>query len=135
NRRLLGIVLGTVEAQLDLVPPLLLETTQTDLELGVAHRHRHCGHPRPASAHLVGAALPDLGRAEEVSSWMPEHVSRVVPIAILTMLRRGELLSLRDSDIDFDHGAITILGQAQGDHRTRTKTSADRRTIDVGPAA
>ena len=66
---------------------------------------------------------------------MPEHVSRVVPIAILTMLRRGELLGLRDSDIDFDHGAITILGQAQGDHRTRTKTSAGRRTIDVGPAA
>lgn len=73
--------------------------------------------------------------AEEVRSWMPEHVSRVVPIAILTMLRRGELLGLRDSDIDVDHGAITVVGQAQGGRRTRTKTSAGRRTIDLGPAA
>src|SRR5439155_4423186 len=48
---------------------------------------------------------------------------------------RGELLGLRDFDIDFEHGAITILGQAQGDRRTRTKTGAGRRTIDVGPAA
>lgn len=73
--------------------------------------------------------------AEEVRSWMPAHVCRVVPIAILTMLRRGELLGLRDTDIDFEHGAITIVGQAQGGRRTRTKTSAGRRTIDLGPAA
>jgi integrase len=73
--------------------------------------------------------------AEEVRSWMPEHVCRVVPIAILTMLRRGELLGLRDADIDFEHGAITIVGQAQGGRRTQTKTSAGRRTIDLGPAA
>lgn len=73
--------------------------------------------------------------ADEVRSWMPAHVCRVVPIAILTMLRRGELLGLRETDIDFEHGAITIVGQAQGGRRTRTKTSAGRRTIDLGPAA
>lgn len=73
--------------------------------------------------------------AEEVRSWMPEHVCRAVPIAILTMLRRGELLGLRDADIDLERGAITISGQTQGGQRTRTKTSAGRRTIDVGPAA
>ncbi len=73
--------------------------------------------------------------ADEVRSWMPEHVCRVVPIGILTMLRRGELLGLRDSDVDFEHGAITIVGQAQRGQRTRTKTSAGRRTVDLGPAA
>jgi integrase len=73
--------------------------------------------------------------ADEVRSWMPEHVCRAVPIAILTMLRRGELLGLRDADIDLELGAITIVGQAQRGQRTRTKTSAGRRTIDLGPAA
>ncbi len=73
--------------------------------------------------------------AEEVRSWLPEHVCRVVPIGILTMLRRGELLGLRDADVDLDQGAITIVGQTQGGRRTRTKTSAGRRTIDLGPAA
>ena len=73
--------------------------------------------------------------ADEVRSWMPEHVCRAVPIAILTMLRRGELLGLRDTDVDLEAGAITIVGQAQHGQRTRTKTSAGRRTVDLGPAA
>lgn len=36
---------------------------------------------------------------------------------------------------DFEHGAITIVSQTQGGRCTRTKTTAGRRTIDVGPAA
>jgi integrase len=72
--------------------------------------------------------------ADEVRSWMPEHVCRIVPIGILTLLRRGELLGLRDSDIDFEHGAITVVSQAQDGRRTPIKTSASRRTVDVGPA-
>ncbi|MGH3048839.1 MAG: tyrosine-type recombinase/integrase [Gaiellaceae bacterium] len=72
--------------------------------------------------------------ADEVRSWMPEHVSRILPIGILTMLRRGELLGLRDSDIDFEHGAITVVSQAQAGRRARTKTSASRRSVDLGPA-
>jgi integrase len=74
--------------------------------------------------------------AEELSSWMPEHVRRAVPIGILTMLRRGELLGLRDRDIDLENAAITIVGQTRpGGGRARTKTSAGRRTIDLGPSA
>src|SRR6266511_56457 len=57
--------------------------------------------------------------AEEVRSWMPEHVCRVVPIGILTLLRRGELLGLRDGDIDSEDGAITVVSQAQGGRRAR----------------
>ena len=29
--------------------------------------------------------------AQELHSWMPEHVARIVPLAILTMLRGGEI--------------------------------------------
>jgi integrase len=71
--------------------------------------------------------------ADDVRSWMPEFVSRVVPIAILTMLRRGEVIALRDRDIDFASGAITVAVQLQDGERARTKTRAGRRTVDIGP--
>jgi integrase len=71
--------------------------------------------------------------ADELRSWMPEFVSRIVPIAILTMLRRGEIIALRDRDIDFEAGAISVSAQAYDGERVRTKTRAGRRTVDVGP--
>ncbi len=69
---------------------------------------------------------------EELQSWMPEYVSRIVPIAVLTMLRRGEIFALRDSDIDFENGSIAAFSQQQDGERTRTKTRAGRRTVDLG---
>jgi integrase len=71
--------------------------------------------------------------ADELRSWLPEFAARIVPIAILTMLRRGEILALRDRDVDFTSGAITVVGQIQDGERTRTKTRAGQRTVDVGP--
>jgi len=71
--------------------------------------------------------------ADEVRSWMPEFISRIVPIAILTLLRRGEVIALRDRDVDFASGAITVVAQARGGERIKTKTRAGRRTVDVGP--
>ena len=73
--------------------------------------------------------------AEELRSWMPEHIARIVPIAILTMLRRGEIFGLRDRDIDFEAGSIAVFSQRQDGGRVSTKTRAGRRTVDVGPAA
>ena len=67
---------------------------------------------------------------------MPEHIARIVPIAILTMLRRGEILGLRDVDIDFEAGAIASLLAAPG-RRTRLRrrrAPVGARSI-VGPAA
>lgn len=72
---------------------------------------------------------------EEVRSWVPEYVSRIVPVAVLTMLRRGEILGLRDPDVDFERGTISVSHQVQEGKRTRTKTRAGRRSIDIGPAA
>lgn len=71
---------------------------------------------------------------DELRSWVPEYVSRIIPVAVLTMLRRGEILALRDRDVDFERGTISVLTQTQDGHRTRTKTRAGRRTVDVGPA-
>ncbi|HEU5372189.1 MAG TPA: site-specific integrase [Gaiellaceae bacterium] len=70
---------------------------------------------------------------EELQSWMHESICRIVPVAVLTLLRRGEILGLRDRDIDFDTGSIGVLAQRQDGERVTTKTRAGRRTIDVGP--
>jgi integrase len=71
--------------------------------------------------------------AEELRSWMPEYICRIVPVGILTMLRRGEILGLRDRDIDFATDSIAVFAQRQDGERVKTKTRAGRRTIDVGP--
>jgi integrase len=87
---------------------------------------------RPAEREPRYLTWPE---AEELSSWMPEHVRRIVPIAILTMLRRGEILGLRDADIDLDAASIAVFAQHQDGAQVATKTRAGRRTVDVGPRA
>ena len=72
--------------------------------------------------------------AEELRAWLPERICRIVPVAILTMLRRGEILGLRDRDVDFETGAISVFAQSQDGVRVSPKTRAGRRTVDVGPA-
>ncbi|HZO96772.1 MAG TPA: site-specific integrase [Gaiellaceae bacterium] len=73
--------------------------------------------------------------AEELESWMPEQIRRIVPIAILTLLRRSEILGLRDDDVDFASGSIAAFTQRQDGEHVKTKTRAGRRTVDVGPRA
>src|SRR5436190_24034848 len=38
----------------------------------------------------------------ELASWMPEQVSRMVPVAALTGAREGELFALRANDVNVD---------------------------------
>lgn len=59
--------------------------------------------------------------AEELQSWMPEYVSRIVPVAILTVLRRAEILGLRDDDIDF------AAARWRSSPSTRTASASGRR--------
>ena len=66
---------------------------------------------------------------------MPEYAARIVPVAVLSLCRQGELLALRDRDVNFEEGAISITGQGGPSGRTPTKTRAGRRTIDIGPLA
>ncbi len=72
---------------------------------------------------------------EEVGSWCPEQIRRIVPLTVLTLLRRGEVLGLRDADLDLEAGAVTVTAQHQEGERVLTKTRASRRTVDIGPAA
>lgn len=72
-------------------------------------------------------------QVQEIESFMPEFIRRIVPIAVLTLCRQGELLGIRDTDVDFEAGTVTITGQVQKGKRVATKTGAGRRTIDLGP--
>jgi integrase len=72
---------------------------------------------------------------EEVGSWCPERIRRIVPLTVLTLLRRGEALGLRDADLDLEARAVSVTAQHQEGERVATKTRASRRTVDIGPAA
>jgi integrase len=72
-------------------------------------------------------------QVQEVESYMPDWIRRIVPLAVLTLCRQGELLGLRDRDIDFDGGSLAVTGQAQDGKRTATKTAAGKRTVDLSP--
>jgi integrase len=45
---------------------------------------------------------------EELASWMPESVARIVPFAAASGLRQGECFRLREADVDFDAGTVTV---------------------------
>lgn len=62
-------------------------------------------------------ALSLLKRILEASEELGQQVDRAIygiRIAILTMLRPGEILGLRDRDIDFETGSICGLLTAPG---------------------
>jgi len=100
------------------------------------------GQPVDRSIYAVRVAKPNerepqfltWDEVDELRSWVPEHIARIVPVAVLTLLRRGEILGLRDRDVDFEAGSVAVFTQHQDGARVGTKTRAGRRTVDVGPA-
>jgi len=70
----------------------------------------------------------------ELASWMPEQISRIVPVAALTGAREGELFALRADDVDFTDETMLVVITA-GYRRGQTKTRASKRTIDLAPLA
>jgi integrase len=70
----------------------------------------------------------------ELASWMPEQISRIVPVAALTGAREGELFALRADDIDFADETLLVVTTGSN-RRGQTKTRAAKRTIDLPPLA
>jgi integrase len=95
-------------------------------------------NPSALEAHVAKsipreAVFLTWDQVRDVESYMPEFIRRIVPIAVLTLCRQGELLGLRDHDLDEANATITITGQAQDGKRVTTKTAAGRRTVDLSP--
>jgi integrase len=70
--------------------------------------------------------FPTWEEADELASWMPEYVARIVPVALATGLRQGELFALRDSDIDLERRRLTVR---------KAKTPSGVRTIELADVA
>lgn len=68
-----------------------------------------------------------LEEVEQIGSWMPEFVRRIVPVAALTGLRQGELFDLTESDVDLTSSTLTV-------RRSKTKAGEGRR-VDLVPLA
>jgi integrase len=57
----------------------------------------------------------------ELASWMPEQISRTVPVAALTGGREGELFALRAEDVDFADETLLVVTTGSN-RRGQTKT-------------
>jgi integrase len=70
----------------------------------------------------------------ELSSSMPEQISRIVPVAALTGAREGELFALKADDVDFADDTLLVVTTGSN-RRGQTKTRGSKRTIDLPPLA
>lgn len=63
---------------------------------------------------------------QQVAEWLPDRHARLVMVAALTGLRRGEMMALKWGDIDLEAGTLRVRAG---------KTEAARRVVDLPPTA
>lgn len=61
----------------------------------------------------------------ELSGWMPEYIRRIVLVAGLTGMREGELLALRDDQLELDDGRLWIRHGKTRSSRRRVWLTAE----------
>jgi integrase len=69
---------------------------------------------------------------DDLASWSSEP--RLVQVAAFTGLRLGELLALRDTEVDLDEGSVLVVRAARKGIEGRTKTRKKRRVYLCVPA-
>jgi integrase len=60
-----------------------------------------------------------------------EPYGNLIRFAALTGQRQGELLALRDANVDLTLGTVTVEATAYKGRRNRPKTAAGRRRVDL----
>ncbi|HSS55851.1 MAG TPA: site-specific integrase [Gaiellales bacterium] len=70
--------------------------------------------------------FPTWADAEQLADWMPESISRIVPFALASGLREGELLRLTDDDVDLRRGTVAVR---------QSKTRSGVRTVELAGVA
>lgn len=80
----------------------------------------------PPRHHEREPRFPSWDEAELLASWMPDSIiMRIVPFALATGLRQGELFRLTAGDVDLDRGTLTVR---------KAKTRSGVRTVELGVA-
>ena len=89
-----------------------------------------------STEHAEERPLATVSDIRSLTDAMPDRLKAVVPLAVWCQLRRGEILGLRRSDIDFDNGVLHIersrTFSRNGTSIVKTpKTRSGRRVIAV----
>ena len=63
---------------------------------------------------------------DTLTSWLPEYVKRIVPVAGLSGMRQGELLSLTEGDLHLEDAEPWLMVR-----RSTTKTAAGHRKVKL----
>jgi integrase len=94
--------------------------------------------PRPERREMRATSAADIRALFAAADETP--IGRLVRIAVLTGLRRGELLGLRWSDVDLERGSLHVQQTAQrltgeGVVFRQPKTRLSRRSVALSPDA
>ena len=96
-----------------------------------------------AKSKAPGKKKPNAWSREQAKiflDYLRERSDRLYPLyltALMTGMRRGELIGLRWSEVSFPNNQITIkqaiVNTTKGNITTKTKTEESERTIDISP--
>ena len=81
---------------------------------------------QPPRHHEREPRYPSWDEAELLASWMPDSIMRIVPFALATGLRQGELFRLADADVDLERGTLTVR---------KAKTRSGVRAVELAGVA
>jgi integrase len=97
--------------------------------------------PVVPKVEVVAHQTDDMGRVMETFATSDDRLAPLYTLAVFTGCRRGELLGLKWSDIDFEAGLLTIRRTLRGakdgkpDFREGGKTARSVRTFKLPPDA
>ena len=80
----------------------------------------------PPRHHEREPRFPSWDDGDRLASWMPDGIMRIVPFALATGLRQGELFRLTDADVDLERGTLTVR---------KAKTRSGVRTVELASVA
>lgn len=85
---------------------------------------RILGIPPVKHRPRVGEALT-VDECDLIAAGMPESIRRIVPVALFTGMRQGELFALEDTHLQLDDARLVVVD---------SKTEAGRRRVALRPA-
>jgi integrase len=90
---------------------------------------------RKRNSSGTGVERLTIGQAERVIEHLAEPVRSMAEVALLTGLRRGELVGLRGRNVELDAARIRVSDQVTRHGRGEPKTAGSARVVPLSPRA